>query len=67
MLAVPLRFRDALILLFHRGTLARQASELQPEANEQDMLRLLHLLRDVACGLTLLKAQHVVHADLVRT
>jgi hypothetical protein len=30
------------------------------------MLRLLHLLRDVACGLKLLKAQHVVHADLVR-
>jgi hypothetical protein len=49
-----------------RGTLARQTSEWQPECSEQDMLRLLHVLRDVACGLKLLKAQHVVHADLVR-
>lgn len=49
-----------------RGTLARQASEWQPECSEQDMLRLLHLLRDVACGLKLLNSQGVVHADLVR-
>ena len=49
-----------------RGTLARQAAEWQPESSEQDMLRLLHLLRDVACGLKLLKSQSVVHADLVR-
>jgi len=55
-----------LSLNFHRGTLARLASEWQPESNEQDMLRLLQLLRDVVCGLKFLKAQHVVHADLVR-
>lgn len=30
------------------------------------MLRLLHLLRDVACGLKLLQTQQIVHADLVR-
>lgn len=46
--------------------MARQASQWQPESNEQDMLRLLHLLRDVACGLKMLKSQHIVHADLVR-
>lgn len=50
--------------LCDRGTLARLASEWQPESNEQDMLRLLQLLRDVVCGLKFLKAQHVVHADL---
>jgi hypothetical protein len=49
-----------------RGTLARQASGWEPEHNEADMLRLLHLLRDVACGLKLLQTQHIVHADLVR-
>jgi hypothetical protein len=49
-----------------RGTLARQANGLRPESDELDMLRLLHLLRDVACGLKLLAAQKIVHADLVR-
>lgn len=48
-----------------RGTLARQASQWQPQHNELDMLRLLYLLRDVACGLKLLKSQSIVHADLV--
>lgn len=43
-----------------------QASGWEPEHNEQDMLRLLHLLRDVACGLKLLQTQQIVHADLVR-
>ena len=49
----------------YRGTLARVASEWQPESSEEDMLRLLHLLRDVACGLKLLNSQNIVHADLV--
>jgi hypothetical protein len=49
-----------------RGTLARQAAELQPESNEAHMLCLLNLLHDVACGLKLLKHHNVVHADLVR-
>jgi tRNA A-37 threonylcarbamoyl transferase component Bud32 len=49
----------------YRGTLARQAIELQPQDNEQDMVRLLQLLRDVACGLTLLHSYNIVHADLV--
>lgn len=48
-----------------RGTLARQVGEWQPHLYEHDMLRLLHLLRDVACGLKLLKSQNIVHADLV--
>jgi len=48
-----------------RGTLARQVGEWQPHLYEHDMLRLLHLLRDVAFGLKLLKSQHIVHADLV--
>lgn len=50
--------------LCDRGTLARQASGWEPEHNEADMLRLLHLLRDVACGLKLLQTQQIVHADL---
>lgn len=29
------------------------------------MLRLLHLLRDVAQGLKLLRSRNIVHADLV--
>jgi hypothetical protein len=49
-----------------RGTLARQASQWQPQYNELDMLRLLYLLRDVGCGLKLLNSQSIVHADLVR-
>jgi hypothetical protein len=53
------------LTLFCRGTLARQASDWQPQHNEQDMQRLLHLLQDVARGLKLLKSQCIVHADLV--
>jgi hypothetical protein len=48
-----------------RGTLARQAATWRPEIDEGDMLRLLHLLRDVAQGLNLLKSRNIVHADLV--
>jgi hypothetical protein len=42
------------------------AADWQPQANEEDVTRLLLLLQDVARGLTLLHAKNIVHADLVR-
>jgi hypothetical protein len=62
------RVRFTHIFIVHhvcRGTLARVAADWQPQANEEDVMRLLLLLQDVARGLTLLHAKNIVHADLV--
>lgn len=61
----PFTAAAAAAAVCYRGTLARVAADWQPQSNEEDVLRLLLLLQDVARGLKLLHTKHIIHADLV--